>query len=95
MSKRIASKAKAKRALRKGHHSGYKLGTASKNKGNAKKGAWAVPSPKKKCKCGASMIDVAGDYQVCNKCGRAFHPKDKFPRSFGWSKPKSYIAYSK
>jgi len=50
MSKRIASKAKAKRALRKGHHSGYKLATSSKNKGNAKKGTWDTKAENAKWK---------------------------------------------
>jgi hypothetical protein len=64
MSKRIASKAKAKRALRKGHHSGYKLGTASKNKGNVKKGAWAENESREPCRWGYRIPGNAYSYKT-------------------------------
>ena len=77
MSKRIASKAKAKRALRKGHHSGYKLGTASKNKGNIKKGAWDSKAEDAKWRTFDSaekagyIMDIGTGYHLTSKGKKA------------------------
>jgi hypothetical protein len=69
MPKRIASKAKAKRALRKGHSSSYKSWTRSKNKGNVKKGEWAMPVDKDR--------QVVGDakMKLVSKLSKAKSPK--------------------